>query len=259
MLDELDRKLAAGQVDLASELAEAEAALRRRASSRSGTRRRRRSARRTGTARRRRRTLEVDVERERARFGAWYELFPRSWGGFKGVEKVLPAARRARLRRPLPAADPPDRDDEPEGAQQRARLPTKGDPGSPWAIGGPGGRPRRDPSRARHGEGLRPARRGGRASTASRSRSTSRSSARPTTRGSSSIRSGSTGGRTGRSSTRRTHPSATRTSTTSTSTRRTGAGSGRLCATSFCTGAGAASAPTASTTRTRSRSRSGSG
>ena len=26
----------------------------------------------------------------RARFGAWYELFPRSWGGFKGVEKVMP-------------------------------------------------------------------------------------------------------------------------------------------------------------------------
>ena len=26
----------------------------------------------------------------RARFGAWYELFPRSWGGFKGVQKVLP-------------------------------------------------------------------------------------------------------------------------------------------------------------------------
>src|SRR5262249_54568300 len=34
--------------------------------------------------------LEVDVDRERASVGAWYELFPRSWGGFKGVEKVLP-------------------------------------------------------------------------------------------------------------------------------------------------------------------------
>src|SRR5436189_17831 len=24
----------------------------------------------------------VEVDRERARVGAWYELFPRSWGGF---------------------------------------------------------------------------------------------------------------------------------------------------------------------------------
>src|SRR6202007_620102 len=31
--------------------------------------------------------LAVDVERERARFGSWYELFPRSWGGFAGVQK----------------------------------------------------------------------------------------------------------------------------------------------------------------------------
>src|SRR5918999_4548922 len=34
--------------------------------------------------------LELDVDRERARCGAWYELFPRSWGGFNGVEAVLP-------------------------------------------------------------------------------------------------------------------------------------------------------------------------
>jgi starch synthase (maltosyl-transferring) len=34
--------------------------------------------------------LGVEVDVELARFGAWYELFPRSWGGFAGVEKVLP-------------------------------------------------------------------------------------------------------------------------------------------------------------------------
>src|SRR4051794_20548641 len=34
--------------------------------------------------------LEVDVARELARFGAWYELFPRSWGGFEGVRAVVP-------------------------------------------------------------------------------------------------------------------------------------------------------------------------
>jgi starch synthase (maltosyl-transferring) len=34
---------------------------------------------------------EVDVDRERARMGAWYELFPRSFGGFAGVQEQLPA------------------------------------------------------------------------------------------------------------------------------------------------------------------------
>ena len=44
--------------------------------------------------------LSLDVDRERARFGAWYELFPRSWGGFEGVERALPQLRfvRSRLR-----------------------------------------------------------------------------------------------------------------------------------------------------------------
>ena len=31
------------------------------------------------------------VDRERALVGAWYELFPRSYGGFKGTEERLPA------------------------------------------------------------------------------------------------------------------------------------------------------------------------
>ena len=32
----------------------------------------------------------VEVDRLRARFGAWYEMFPRSWGGLQGVERQLP-------------------------------------------------------------------------------------------------------------------------------------------------------------------------
>ena len=40
--------------------------------------------------------------------------------GCAGVERAAPAVRRARLRRPLPAADPPDRPDQPQGRQQRA-------------------------------------------------------------------------------------------------------------------------------------------
>ena len=34
--------------------------------------------------------IVIEVDRLRARFGAWYELFPRSWGGLEGVEKQLP-------------------------------------------------------------------------------------------------------------------------------------------------------------------------
>ena len=35
--------------------------------------------------------LTIEVDRLRARFGAWYEMFPRSWGGLRGVETQLPA------------------------------------------------------------------------------------------------------------------------------------------------------------------------
>jgi starch synthase (maltosyl-transferring) len=34
--------------------------------------------------------LGLEVDRVRARFGSWYELFPRSWGGLKGVQRQLP-------------------------------------------------------------------------------------------------------------------------------------------------------------------------
>jgi starch synthase (maltosyl-transferring) len=34
--------------------------------------------------------LGLDVDRVRARFGAWYELFPRSFGGLKGTQEQLP-------------------------------------------------------------------------------------------------------------------------------------------------------------------------
>src|SRR4051812_18436334 len=35
--------------------------------------------------------VTVEVDRVRARFSAWYELFPRSWGGIKAVEEQVPA------------------------------------------------------------------------------------------------------------------------------------------------------------------------
>jgi len=137
MLDELDRKLAAGQVDLAGETAEAEllfgpgdleewhadvpalGANDRHGKVSSGT-------------------LEADVERERARFGAWYELFPRSWGGFKGVEKVLPQLAALGFDvlylppiHPIGTTNRKGRNNAPAAAV--------GDPGSPWAIGGSDG------------------------------------------------------------------------------------------------------------------------
>jgi starch synthase (maltosyl-transferring) len=35
--------------------------------------------------------LALEVDRPLARFGSWYEVFPRSWGGIKGVESQVPA------------------------------------------------------------------------------------------------------------------------------------------------------------------------
>ena len=97
--------------------------------------------------------LEIDVDRTLARFGSWYELFPRSWGGFKGVQEQLPQHRRAGLRRPLHAADPPDRPHQPQGPQQHAHR-RAGRPRQPLRDRRRDGRPRRDPPRARDRRGL---------------------------------------------------------------------------------------------------------
>jgi starch synthase (maltosyl-transferring) len=37
------------------------------------------------------RAIPLEVDRVRARFSSWYELFPRSWGGLKAVEEQIPA------------------------------------------------------------------------------------------------------------------------------------------------------------------------
>jgi starch synthase (maltosyl-transferring) len=78
--------------------------------------------------------LAVDVERERARFGSWYELFPRSWGGFDGVREQLP--KLAELGFDVIYLPPIH----PIGATNRKGANNSltagpGDPGSPWAIG----------------------------------------------------------------------------------------------------------------------------
>ena len=79
--------------------------------------------------------LGIEVDRERARFGAWYELFPRSWGGFAGVQAQLP--RLAELGFDvvyLPPIHPIGRKNRKGRNNALTAGPT--DPGSPWAIGG---------------------------------------------------------------------------------------------------------------------------
>src|SRR5262249_12100416 len=80
------------------------------------------------------RPFAVEVERERARFGAWYELFPRSWGGFDGVRRQLP--RLAELGFDvvyLPPIHPIGLTNR-NGANNRLSARPE-DPGSPWSIG----------------------------------------------------------------------------------------------------------------------------
>jgi len=91
------------------------------------------------------RELEVLVDRERARFGAWYELFPRSaspvagrHGTFRDVEARLPyVAGMGFDVLYLPPIHPIGRTFR-KGRNNAVQCdPT--DPGSPWAIGGPEG------------------------------------------------------------------------------------------------------------------------
>ncbi len=80
------------------------------------------------------RPLVAEVDRLRARFGAWYELFPRSWGGLRAVEAQIP--RLAELGfdvlylppiHPIGLTNRKGRDNAPAAGP--------GDPGSPYAIG----------------------------------------------------------------------------------------------------------------------------
>ncbi len=80
----------------------------------------------------------IEVDRLRARFGAWYEMFPRSWGGLAGVERQLP--RLAELGFDvlyLPPIHPIGLTNR-KGANNALEA-GPGDPGSPWAIGDAGG------------------------------------------------------------------------------------------------------------------------
>ncbi len=76
----------------------------------------------------------VEVDRLRARFGAWYELFPRSWGGLQGVQKSLPQlAEHGFDVLYLPPIHPIGLTN--RKGRNNALTAGPGDPGSPWAIG----------------------------------------------------------------------------------------------------------------------------
>ena len=78
--------------------------------------------------------VALDVDPPLARFGAWYEVFPRSWGGLDGLRRRLPAL--AELGFDVIYLPPVS----PIGLTKRkgrnnALEATASDPGSPWAIG----------------------------------------------------------------------------------------------------------------------------
>jgi starch synthase (maltosyl-transferring) len=141
--EELRRKVAAGQADLRSELSEGAVLLDTEAltveqalAAPAGTR-----SEKAWSA-----TYSVDVDRVLGRFGSWYELFPRSWGGFAGVRKQLP--RFAELGFDvlyLPPIHPIGQTN--RKGRNNSEAAQKGDVGSPWAIGGKeGGHDAIDPS-----------------------------------------------------------------------------------------------------------------
>jgi starch synthase (maltosyl-transferring) len=78
--------------------------------------------------------LVIEVDRIRARFGSWYELFPRSWGGLEGVRRRIPELAEVGFDvlylppvHPIGITNRKGRDNTLVAAPE--------DPGSPWAIG----------------------------------------------------------------------------------------------------------------------------
>jgi starch synthase (maltosyl-transferring) len=163
--DELDRKLAFGQEDLSGELSEGVVLLRQAAGRATGTDRtliqhaltvltdpgtpetakhdialgpelfaavERHPDRSESTVMDQR--LHIDVDRERARFGSWYELFPRSWGGLAGVRERIPELAALGFDVLYLAPVHPIGHTNRKGPNN-ALVAAAGDPGSPWAIG----------------------------------------------------------------------------------------------------------------------------
>ncbi len=76
----------------------------------------------------------LQVDPVLARFGAWYELFPRSWGGLDAVRRRLPALAELGVDVVyLPPISPIGRTN--RKGRNNALVAGPDDPGSPWAIG----------------------------------------------------------------------------------------------------------------------------
>jgi starch synthase (maltosyl-transferring) len=80
------------------------------------------------------RILEVVVDPVRARFSAWYEMFPRSFGGLRGMIKVLPYVEQLGFDiLYLPPVHPIGTTA--RKGKNNAVVAQPSDVGSPWAIG----------------------------------------------------------------------------------------------------------------------------
>ncbi|MDX6450985.1 MAG: hypothetical protein QOH16_1034 [Gaiellaceae bacterium] len=128
--DELRRKVDAGQEDLAGELSEGAQLFGREVTVEVGLASEAGDRHGEATSE----TYEVDVDRVLARFGSWYELFPRSWGGFRGVAEVLPELAKLGFDVVyLPPVHPIGHTN--RKGKNNTLTPGKDDVGSPWAIG----------------------------------------------------------------------------------------------------------------------------
>jgi starch synthase (maltosyl-transferring) len=128
--DEVRRKVDAGQEDLAGELSEAALLFGREVTVEVGLASE--AGDRHGEAASQ--AYEVDVDRVLARFGSWYELFPRSWGGFPGVAEVLPQLAALGFDVVyLPPVHPIGHTN--RKGKNNTLTPDEDDVGSPWAIG----------------------------------------------------------------------------------------------------------------------------
>ena len=78
--------------------------------------------------------MGLDADRVLARFGSWYELFPRSWGGLRGTAEVVPELAQLGFDvLYLPPVHPIGRRNRKGPNNSLTAGPE--DPGSPWAIG----------------------------------------------------------------------------------------------------------------------------
>ncbi len=134
---EISRKLAAGQQDLSGELSEGELLLGVSIDPDSPDYEELLAYEPETGERRGAATLgpvPVRVDRLRARYGSWYELFPRSWGGLRGVANRLPEFAQLGFDvlylppiHPIGLTNRKGRDN--------SLIAGPEDPGSPWAIG----------------------------------------------------------------------------------------------------------------------------